>query len=104
MCEPHVSLWDLLVRNRPRTKLYGKMDVERYEFYLIKKPSPEIQKHFGAEPDCWVWRGTLNHHGYGLMKSAFSERGNGQQVHLFVLAEVVGLKLDKGQEDRKSVV
>lgn len=98
MCIMHSYQWNRLIRNRAMTKLHNKTDLERYEYYLIRGASLEIQEHFGAWPDCHIWRGTMNHHGYGLMRSAFSERGNGQQIHLFVLSEVVGMDLIKGQE------
>lgn len=88
MCTEHADRWDLLVRVHRKTKLYNKTDSERFEFYTNKAPSLEIQKEFGARPDCWVWTGALNHHGYGLFSSNIQkELGIGQQVHLFTLNE-----------------
>lgn len=88
MCQGHAHRWDELVRSRPRTKLYNKTDRERFEFYTDKAPSLELQTEFGAKPNCWVWGGTLNHHGYGLFKSDLCQTlGIGQQVHLFTLNE-----------------
>lgn len=92
MCAAHAVRWDILVRSGTRTKLYNKTDRERFEFYTNKAPSLEIQNEFGAEPDCWVWMGALNHHGYGLFKSELCETlGIGQQVHLFTLNEYAGV-------------
>lgn len=92
MCESHASRWDEIVRVAPRTKLRNKTDRERYEFYTNKTPSKVIQEEFGARPDCWVWMGSLNHHGYGLFNSDLSKSlGIGQQVHLFVLNEYAGV-------------
>jgi len=98
MCLGHFLLWKGFVRTEKPTKLFGWTDVERFHHYVIRTPSVEIQKVFGAKPDCWVWRGALNENGYGIFKSEFSRSGNAQQVHLFALSEVAGVQLVKGEE------
>jgi hypothetical protein len=93
MCLGHLTAWDRLVRNRKPTKLFGRSDLERFEYYVMRNPSREIQDTFGSRPDCWVWRGSLNGQGYGLFASNYHEMGGSQFSHLFSLSEIDGVTL-----------
>lgn len=98
MCVSHRTLWDALVRT-PRSYIRG--DLERFAHYVTKGASSEIQKTFGAKPDCWVWAGGLTGYGYGSFKSEWSKKtGRGIQAHIFAQVVVGGVRLlQNGESD-----
>lgn len=88
MCIPHRSKWDELVRVK-RTRIEG--DPVRFDHYIVKNPSLEVQRYFGAKPDCWIWGGGLNAYGYGQFRSDWSKHEGGSVfAHLYSWVKVAG--------------
>lgn len=96
MCAFHKEAWDKLVRVR-RSRIEG--DSNRFEYYLVKNPSKEVQQIFGAKPDCLIWGGGLNAYGYGQFRSGWAKTDTGSVfAHLYAWVVVGGNVREDGLE------
>jgi hypothetical protein len=62
----------------PRTYLRNAPVLERLMFRTSETPD-----------GCWLWRGTLNHHGYGVIGLG-GDKGRTAKVHRVAFEELVG--------------
>lgn len=98
MCTHHLARWTELVRVK-RTRLEGVSDIERYEFYVNKNPSLQVQKEFGVRSDCWIWTGGLHTGGYGSFHSDWYRRERGSaRAHIFQIVRILGQEIDPTEE------
>lgn len=80
-----------------RTRIEG--DSNRFDHYIVKNPSIEIQQTFGAKPDCMIWGGGLNTYGYGQFRSDWAKTEGGSVfTHLYAWVRVAGNVRDSGLE------
>jgi predicted DNA-binding transcriptional regulator AlpA len=96
MCTAHLVAWKKLVRI-PRSRIVG--DAARFDYYTLKNPSKEVQRIFGAKPDCVIWGGGLNPWGYSQFRSDWSKTEGGSAFgHLYAWVIVGGRDRDPERE------
>lgn len=87
MCAPHRERW-LYFFPRRETKIFGASPKERFAAYVVKDVDPLVRAEFSMREDCWIWSGSLEASGYGII----GIDGTSTRTHLFSL-EMSGRKL-----------